>query len=209
MKKFLTILFAALLAVACSDTDGDYDSYYNWPERNAEWFEQVLNSARQDIAAKGDNSAWRIYRTVLKTNLAQSDTNYVVMMKLGSTHTLSDESPAYTDTVCIAYRGWLMERMDYVGSDNRLKPVKTVFSQTFFGDFDPETAGVMESTVSAFTEGLSTALQYMKSGDEWMVYVPSGLGYGAQENTQIPAYSTLQFFVWVHSWRRTGIPGGM
>lgn len=209
MKNLLTIFLAALLAVACSDTDGGYDAYYDWPARNAEWFSQVLDSARRDIAEKGAESPWRIQRTLLKTATAMNDSNYVVMKKLGSTETISGQSPTYTDTVCVAYRGWLMERLDYVGSDNQLTKIKTVFSQTFFGDFDPKTAGVIESEASGFVEGFSTALQYMKSGDMWMVYIPSGMGYGAQESSYIPAYSTLQFFIWMHSWRRTGVPGDM
>jgi FKBP-type peptidyl-prolyl cis-trans isomerase FklB len=209
MKNLLTIIVAALLFAACSDTEGGYNAFYNWKERNEVWFSQVLDSARLDIAVKGDASPWRIHHTLLKTATAVSDTNCVVMKKLGSTKSISGESPTYTDTVCIAYRGWLMERLDYVGGDDQLTNIKTVFSQTFFGDFDPETAGTIETTVSGLTEGFSTALQYMKSGEMWMIYMPSGMGYGAQENTYIPAYSTLQFFVWMHSWRRTGIPGDM
>jgi hypothetical protein len=34
-------------------------------------------------------------------------------------------------------------------------------------------------------------------------------GYGAESKTVVPAYSTLQFFVWLQSWRRSGIPGDM
>jgi FKBP-type peptidyl-prolyl cis-trans isomerase FklB len=209
MKNLLTIIVVALLVVSCSDTEGGYNAYYNWKERNDVWFMQVLDSARQDIAAKGEESPWRIRRTLLKTAMAVNDTNCVVMKRLGSTKTVGCESPTYTDTVCIAYRGWLMERLDYVGSDNQLTKIKTVMSQTFFGDFDTETAGTVENSVNAFAEGFSTALQYMKSGEMWMVYIPSGMGYGAQENLYIPAYSTLQFFIWMHSWRRTGIPGDM
>ena len=209
MRNILAIIVAGFFVVACSEADGEYDAFANWEARNAVWFSLVLDSARQDIAANGENSAWRIYRTLLKTAVAVNDSNYIVMKKLGSTKTISGECPTYTDTVSIAYRGWLMERMDYVENTNVLSSVKSVFSQTFFGDFDPKTAGVVESKVSEFTEGFATALQHMQSGDEWMVYVPSGMGYGAEVNVTIPAYSTLQFFVWMHSWRRTGIPGDM
>jgi FKBP-type peptidyl-prolyl cis-trans isomerase FklB len=210
MKSLWTLVLACVLFAACSDTDDSYDGYANWKARNAEWFALVLDSARTDIAAKGDQSVWRIRRTVLKTDASGgNDSNYVVMKRVGLTEKVGQLSPTYTDTVCLAYRGWLMERMDYVYSDTELTPIKTVFAQTFFGKFDPKTAGIVEAPVSDYVEGFSTALQYMKSGEMWMIYIPQGMAYGAEAGTVVPAYSTLQFFVWMQSWRRSGIPGDM
>ena len=37
------------------------------------------------------------------------------------------------------------------------------------------------------------ALQRMKAGDEWMLYVPPALGYGAQDKGPIPANSVMIF----------------
>ena len=157
MKSLWTIALACLLFAACSDTDDSYDGYANWKARNAEWFAQVLDSARTDIAAKGDNSAWRIRRTLLKTDASNgNDSNYVVMKKMGVVKELGVLSPSYTDTVCLAYRGWLMERMDYVDNDETLSPIKTVFAQTFFGTFNPKTAGIVEAPVRC---GWSTSLR--------------------------------------------------
>lgn len=210
MKSLWTIALACVLFVACSDTDDSYDGYANWKARNAEWFAQVMDSARRDIAANGDNSVWRIRRTLLKTDASNgNDSNYVVMKKLGVVEESGAESPSYTDTVCLAYRGWLMERKDYVDNDETLTSIKTVFAQTFFGTFDAKTAGIVEAPVSEYVEGFATALQYMKSGEMWMLYIPQGMGYGAEDKTVVPAYSTLQFFVWMQSWRRSGIPGDM
>ena len=73
MKSLWTIALACLLFAACSDTDDSYDGYANWKARNAVWFAQVLDSARTDIAAKGDNSAWRIRRTLLKTDASNGN----------------------------------------------------------------------------------------------------------------------------------------
>lgn len=210
MKSLWTIVLACVLFAACSDTDDSYNAFSNWEARNAEWFAQVLDSARRDIAANGDNSAWRIRRTLLKTDASNgNDSNYVVMKKVGTVGKVGTSSPVYNDTVCLAYRGWLMERMDYVDNDETLSPIKTVFAQTFFGTFDPKVSGLVETPVSDYVEGFATALQYMKSGETWMIYIPQGMGYGAEDKGIIPAYSTLQFFVWMQSWRRSGIPGDM
>lgn len=216
MRHLWTIALVVLI-VSCTDTDNSYDGFSDWRARNDVWFAQVINTARADIAAKGEASPWRIRRTLLKTYTAEGvDSNYVVMKYLGKTDEPDNDdpefgtkSPTYTDTVCIAYRGWLMERMDYVYNETELSNVKTVFTQTYFGDFDPGTAGVVESQVSSYTEGFATALQYMKSRERWMIYIPSGLGYGSREVSIVPAYSTLQFEVWMHSWRRSTIPGDM
>ena len=42
-------------------------------------------------------------------------------------------------------------------------------------------------------DGFATALQHMRRGDHWMVYIPYQLGYGSQSQTGVPAYSTLIF----------------
>jgi peptidylprolyl isomerase/FKBP-type peptidyl-prolyl cis-trans isomerase FklB len=41
--------------------------------------------------------------------------------------------------------------------------------------------------------GWSEALQKMRVGDEWLLYVPPELGYGEQGNPKIPANSVLIF----------------
>jgi peptidylprolyl isomerase/FKBP-type peptidyl-prolyl cis-trans isomerase FklB len=55
-----------------------------------------------------------------------------------------------------------------------------------------------EFQVSELIDGWATALQYMKEGDRWEIWIPQELGYGSvaqTNNTQIsiPAYSTLHF----------------
>ena len=47
--------------------------------------------------------------------------------------------------------------------------------------------------VNELIEGWSTALMQMSKGDNWIIYIPSTLGYGAQKKSDIPAYSTLIF----------------
>ena len=47
--------------------------------------------------------------------------------------------------------------------------------------------------VADVVDGFSTALQHMRIGDRWKVYIPYQLGYGTNVNGSIPAYSTLIF----------------
>lgn len=52
-----------------------------------------------------------------------------------------------------------------------------------------------EFPVSGVIAGWTEALQLMKAGSKWRLYVPSELAYGAQGVGSIPAHSTLIFDV--------------
>ena len=47
--------------------------------------------------------------------------------------------------------------------------------------------------VGSFVPGFNETLMLMRPGDEWIVWIPPELGYGAKEVGPIPANSTLRF----------------
>jgi FKBP-type peptidyl-prolyl cis-trans isomerase FklB len=47
--------------------------------------------------------------------------------------------------------------------------------------------------VGQFVPGFTEALKLMRPGDEWVVWIPPALGYGARAAGPIPANSTLRF----------------
>jgi peptidylprolyl isomerase/FKBP-type peptidyl-prolyl cis-trans isomerase FklB len=49
------------------------------------------------------------------------------------------------------------------------------------------------TTYSSVITGWSVALQYMREGDKYEVWIPQQLAYGSKETDDIPAYSTLIF----------------
>ena len=55
--------------------------------------------------------------------------------------------------------------------------------------------GATTFTLQKLIPGWLSALQLMRPGDEWMLYVPSHLGYGAAGKSYIPPNSTLVFRV--------------
>ncbi|MGV3532261.1 MAG: FKBP-type peptidyl-prolyl cis-trans isomerase [Chthoniobacteraceae bacterium] len=105
----------------------------------------------QDAAAKGE--------TYLKENgkkegvkTLPSGLQYKVV-KEGS-----GKSPKATDTVSVHYRGTLIDGTEFDSSIKRGEPA--------------------EFPVNRVIKGWTEALQLMKEGDKWMLYIPSHLAYG-------------------------------
>ena len=53
--------------------------------------------------------------------------------------------------------------------------------------------------VGDFVPGFTEALELMRPGDEWIVWVPPQLGYGAKDSGPIPGNSVLRFRLALHS----------
>ena len=207
MKYSRILLFLLLpsylfLLAACSDDDPEWDPYYNWQARNTVWFQSVADSARTAIrqakAKYGDaweeHCEWRQYKTLLQAQNYNTgkltDSICVRIITCGT----GDYSPKWSDTVRVSQRGWLMPTTFrlYNSAGVEVDSVRQqVFSQTYYGEFDPATAAPSLAPVSSFNGGFATAVQYMVEGDDWMVYVPSDLAYGATGSGEIPGYSTL------------------
>lgn len=57
----------------------------------------------------------------------------------------------------------------------------------------------LTGTAGSFVPGFSEALELMRPGDEWIVWVPPQLGYGTKDVGPIPANSVLRFRLALHS----------
>ena len=211
MKKVLLLIVPLLLLASCKDSEAESNVRQNWPERNVQWFAEIYDAARAEIeTAKAQYGSdwekhcdWRVYKTLLKSQDVQGPPSDYVVCKINEKGD-GDWSPAYTDSVRLYYRGWIMDDNYPASKDNM-----TVFSQTYYGDFNPATAAPVAMAASALVEGFSTAIQYMVEGDDWSVYIPSELAYGAKASDAIPAYSTLLFRIRVERVHKsgTGMPG--
>ena len=115
-----------------------------------------------------------------------NDSVYMKVLEVGEG---DGNSPLFTDTVSVYYRGKLING--------------TVFDQNYSGDLNTEVhvpthfALQAKQSDGVFGDGLIvgwiTALQYMKEGDRVELYIPSALGYGTQGQSSIPANSVLKF----------------
>lgn len=85
-------------------------------------------------------------------------------------------SPQATDTVVTHYEGKLIDGTVFDSSISRGTPA--------------------EFPVNRVIPGWTEALQLMKEGDKWELYIPNELAYGSQaRGPKLPAYSTLVFNV--------------
>ena len=206
MKPFRYIPFllalVALSMTSCKETDDEVDEYPNWKNKNEAFFASKYNAAKQAIAA-GDNS-WRIYKTYAKDASTTGDATDYVVVKVISEGTGSGY-PLFTDSVRCHYKGQLIASTTHVDSSD--SELGLVFDKSWNGDtFNPSTFIPAKSSVAGVVEGFSTALQHMRIGDRWKIYIPYQLGYGTKDNNGIPAYSTLVFDLSLAAYYRAGTP---
>ena len=193
------LLGAACLLTSCEETTEQWDPYENWQGRNIAWFASVADSARTAIsqakAQYGDewekHCEWRMYKTLQRSASTRGPLTDSICCRILQRGT-GGVSPAFTDSIRLSFRGWLMPA-EYEKEDGTLETRMQVFTQTYYGDYNPATAAPQVGAVKSFTEGFGTALQYMVKDDDWLVYIPSDLAYGAESSSSIPAYSTLLF----------------
>ena len=74
---------------------------------------------------------------------------------------------------------------------------KLTTGETFDSSFARGTP--LSGGVSDFVPGFTEALKLMKPGDEWIVWIPPALGYGARAAGTIPPNSVLRFRLALHS----------
>ena len=174
--SFLLVLLL-LSFTGCSEDNTEEDEYANWQKRNEEKTDQW--------AANANNGTYQKILTFTKDDstpgLMNSDYIYYEVLEKGK----GTESPIYTDTVRVAYRGRLIPTTNYSQG--------YVFDETFLGDFDWTTAYMTDFAVSSVVTGFSTAVMNMHAGDHWRVYIPYQLGYGTTSSNSIRGYSNLTF----------------
>ena len=176
------ILCSLFISVsACSESNDEAaDEFANWQARNDTFFLTLEDSLRSNSAL------WTKWKTFSKDqNTAGVATDYVYAKLLEKGY--GSETPLYTDTVRVSYRGRLIPSTSY--------PQGYVFDQTYAGNYDIHTTDVADGGVGSYVNGFSTALQHMHRGDRYRIYIPYGLAYGSSAKDAIPAYSTLIFDV--------------
>lgn len=213
MNKNLFWLIALLFTLSfgfmsCAEDTTVEDPYANWDDRNVRYLDSIADVARaNEIPELSEVGKWVIkcnYKISNESSLnpglggssvssnpfetppSVNDSVYMKVLEVGEG---DGNSPLFTDTVSVYYRGELING--------------TVFDQSYTGDLNTEVhvpthfALQAKQSSSVFGDGLIvgwiTALQWMKEGDRVELYIPADLGYGTQSQSSIPANSVLKF----------------
>ena len=170
------------MAVACEEK-GAEEEYSDWEVKNNAFIDSIAQ-----VAHTNADGSWAIYKAYTlgdSTALYNGQNNRFIYVKKLEQGT-GTASPLYTESVRVHYSGHLIPSRTFTTGFN--------FDKSYAGDeLNPLTDVPALFTVSSVVTGFSTALQYMKVGDRWMVYIPYMLGYGTTVTEKIPAYSTLIF----------------
>lgn len=168
-KLLLFITLAALVFASCSKDD-ETDSI--WAEENLAAYKKTAASAE--------------YKTIESQSKNGSIAYKVIKSGDG-------ETPLYTDYVKVLYTGWF-KLVDWNKGDTFVNEDGVKVTNTFIFDSTANRNNVPSLfRVSGVVDGFSTALQHMKVGDKWEVWIPAQLGYGLVPQQNIPANTTLVF----------------
>ena len=188
MKRFpaFSFLLAVILtsAVSCGETK-EVDDHANWKQRNSEFITGIASQCGDltpETAQEGE--MFKLLNYSLDPSKQWGDESYVYCKVLRkSADTLS---PLYTDSVRINYRIRLIPTDKY--------PEGQVMDRSFMTpDLDPNINIPTSFMVSSMIDGVGTAVMNMHRGDYWLLYIPSGMGYGKNGKSTIPGYSALVF----------------
>lgn len=103
-------------------------------------------------------------------------------------------APAGADTIKIGdlvkvyYKGYLI-------TDDAAEGIKDGYEFDASGEFEPFSFTV---GAGAVISGWDEAMTYMKDGSEAKLVIPSKLAYSSQQQSTIPQYSTLVFYIKIY-----------
>ena len=182
----LTMVMACTVMTSCSEDDGVEDEFADWQLRNDSYFNTLTDSIQKLI--DGGRTDWKRIRTWSKgEGDFLSNVDYIIVHVEENAPASETASPMFTDSVAVHYQGRLIPSAN--------NPKGLIFDTSYLDPFDKDVAVTRTFSAGGVVDGFSTALQHMRRGDHWTVYIPYQLGYGSRESStsSIPAYSSLIF----------------
>ena len=167
LSLFLS-LFAIILFSSC-DKEETFDD--RWKLDNEAQFAKIASSSEYT-----------------KINSA-SGRGYIMYKVLESGE--GENSPYFTDVVKVRYTGWY--KNDWSKPDKYNDDKGNVIINKIIFDTTSKNNVPRSFNVNGVVDGFSTALQHMKEGDKWEVWIPSDLAYGETGSGNIPGFTTLVF----------------
>lgn len=188
---FLVVaLFAVFGLASCSEEDDTVEEFPNWQARNDAFFNSLTDSVLNLLELNPARTDWKRIKSWSKSDSIEGSNSDYIIVKVIEEGDPASATPLYTDTVTVHYLGRLLPSVSY--------PYGYVFDQSYYGNYYDDVSKPLQMAIgnsggNMLVDGFATALQHMRRGDHWMVYIPYQLGYGSQSQTGVPAYSTLIF----------------
>lgn len=188
---FLAVaLFAVFGLASCSEEDDTVEEFPNWQARNDAFFNSLTDSVLNLLELNPARTDWKRIKSWSKSDSIEGSNSDYIIVKVIEEGDPASATPLYTDTVTVHYLGHLLPSVSY--------PYGYVFDQSYYGNYYDDVSKPLQMAIgnsggNMLVDGFATALQHMRRGDHWMVYIPYQLGYGSQSQTGVPAYSTLIF----------------
>jgi FKBP-type peptidyl-prolyl cis-trans isomerase FklB len=217
MKQYLypilTLLAALTLFASCEETKTE-SQYANWQQRNDVYIDSLRTLTGNNFVVTPEQALAVPTGTLFAISAVESNTTknqYFVYCKKISDSNPSGTRPFYTSSVSTYYYGTLIDGSSFDGNFNG-------YSATDRGTLSPTDADKAPTaydtpttfTVGGVISGWKAALQLMRTGERWMLYIPYQCAYGSQDQTNpiynssgqqtgttlsVPAYSVLAFDV--------------
>ncbi len=188
---FLAVaLFAVFGLASCSEEDDTVEEFPNWQTRNDAFFNSLTDSVMNLLELNPARTDWKRIKSWSKSDSIEGSNSDYIIVNVIEEGDAASATPLYTDTVTVHYLGRLLPSVSY--------PYGYVFDQSYYGNYYDDVSKPLQMAIgnsggNMLVDGFATALQHMRRGDHWMVYIPYQLGYGSQSQTGVPAYSTLIF----------------
>ena len=184
---FLLLLVGAFISCEEVEEAGKYD---NWRERNEAFADSIKRLTGENYVATAEQ-ADAMETTASTTEGAQ----YVYCKKLVKNET--GERPLYTgyhSTVSAFYYGTLIVGDQFDGNFDGYSALDINITLSSLKEptaFDSPTTFAVASVIPGWT----AALQLMRAGERWMLYIPWQSAYGSSGNNDgtIPGYTALTF----------------
>ena len=197
MKRlFKTICFvlplAALLFASCEEVQ-EASKYDNWQSRNEAYIDSIAGETGKVFVATLEDAdrmePGRLF-AIATTSGTTAGEQYVYCKKI--TANPGGRRPLYTETVSAYYYGTLITGDKFDGNFTGYSAVDR--QELNAEDKKPtEFDAPTEFTVSGVITGWTAALQLMRTGERWMLYIPYQSAYGTSGSGSIPGYSALAF----------------
>lgn len=173
MKKYLHIalmLLCVFVVSSCKDDDDDTEAV-----------EREAYKLKQDIAFQA-----KVNKTGFVRWYSEAGDGYVCAKLIEKGN---GKQAYFNSRVSVYYKGSLTDGTEF---DARLFEDGTPFKcavSSYYANYSNSNPNGYGSVISGWT----VALQHMVEGDKYEVWIPQQLAYGASDNGDIPAYSTLIF----------------